>query len=104
MCLTIICLNQINHDNRDRGVDQPDKVDETRYSQDPLHGIGGPMTRARTKRMKNALQGLILQVQDKEAALENSKTKFEGFIATRSMVTYLVAEGIDSKDLNEGMS
>ena len=46
--------------NRDRGVDQADLVDETKYSQDPLQGIGGPMTRVRTKRMKDALQGLIL--------------------------------------------
>ena len=47
--------------NRDQGVDQ---VDETKYSQDSLHVIGDPMTRARIKRMKGALQGLILQVQD----------------------------------------
>ena len=46
--------------NRDRGVDQVDKVDETKYSQDPLHEIGGPMTWARKKRMNDALQGLIL--------------------------------------------
>ena len=39
------------------------------------------MTRARTKRMKDALQGLILQVQDKEVALEDSRTKFEGSMA-----------------------
>ena len=30
--------------NRDRGVDQANQVDETKYSQDPLHGIGFPMT------------------------------------------------------------
>ena len=72
--------------NRDRGVDQVDHVDETKYSQDPSHWIGGPMTRARTKIMKDALQGLILQVQDKETALEDSMTKFEGSIASQSMV------------------
>ena len=37
--------------NRDRGVNQPDQVDETKYSQDSLHIIGGPLTRAKTKRM-----------------------------------------------------
>ena len=84
-------------------MDQADQLDETKYSQDPLHGIGGPMTRARTKRMNDALRGLILQVQDKDAALEDSWTKFVGSIASRSMVTYLVAEGIYSNDLNEGM-
>ena len=46
-------------------MDQADQVCETKYSQDPLHGIGGPMTQARTTRLKEALQGLILQVQDK---------------------------------------
>ena len=61
------------------------------------------MIRARTRRMKDLLQGLILQVQDKEATLEDFKTKFEDFIASQRMVTYLVAEGIDSKDLNEGL-
>ena len=53
--------------------------------------------------MKDTLQGLILQVQDKEIALEDYRTKFEGSIASRSMVTYLVAEEIDSEDPNEGM-
>ena len=61
------------------------------------------MTRAMTKKMKDILQGLILQAQDKVVALKDSKTKFEGSIASRS-ITYLVTEGIDSKDLNEGMS
>ena len=61
------------------------------------------MIRARTKRMKDALQDLILQLQNKEAALEYSKAKFEGSIASRSMVTYLVVKGIDSEDPNEGM-
>ena len=30
--------------NRVRGVDQANQVDETKCSQDPLHGIGGLMT------------------------------------------------------------
>ena len=54
--------------------------------------------------MKDILQWLILQVQDKEATLEDFMTKFEGFIASRSMVIYLVAKGIDSEDPNEGIS
>ena len=85
-------------------MDQADQVDETKYSQDPLHGIRGPMTHVRTKRIKDALQGLILQVQEKETVLEYSMTKFEGSIVSRSMITYLVMEGIDSQDPNEGMS
>ena len=57
----------------------------------------------KTKRMKDALQCLILQVQDEEAALEDSRTKFEGSIASRSMVTYLVVERIDLEDPNKDM-
>ena len=71
-------------------MDQANQVDETKCSQDLLHGIEGPMTLARTKGMKDTLQGLILQVQDKETVLEDSRTKFEGSIASQSMVTYLV--------------
>ena len=63
-------------------MDQVDQVDKTKNSKDRLHGIRGPMTHARTKRMKDVLRGLILQVQDKEAPLEDSKTKFEDFIAS----------------------
>ena len=36
-------------------------------SNDPLQGIGGPMTRSKTKRMKQALQGgLLLKIKEKE--------------------------------------
>ena len=61
------------------------------------------MTRAMTKRINEVLQDLILQVQDKEATLEDSKTKFEGSIASQSMATNLFAKGIDLEDPNEGM-
>ena len=50
--------------NRDQGADQAYQVDETKYSQDLLHGIGGLMIWVWTKRMKKALQSLILQVED----------------------------------------
>jgi len=32
----------------------------------PLHGIRGPMTRSKAKRMKQALQGLIIKIKEKE--------------------------------------
>ena len=51
--------------------------------------------------MKDALQGLILQVQDTEIALQDSMTKFEGSITSQSMVTYLIVKGMDSEDPNE---
>ena len=54
----------------------------TKYSQDPLQGIGGPMTRARTKRMKEALHGLIIEIQEKE-------TVFKGAKALPRLITYL---------------
>jgi len=38
----------------------------TSSSNDPLQGIGVPMTRSKTERMKQALQGLILKIKEKE--------------------------------------
>lgn len=40
--------------------------DATSPSTDPLNGIGSPMTRSKTKRMNEALQGLIIKIKDKE--------------------------------------
>ena len=42
------------------------------------------MTRAETKIMKEALPSLIMEVQYKEAVLEESKTKFEDYKASPS--------------------
>ena len=38
----------------------------TSLSNDHLHRIGGPMTRSKTKRIKQVLQGLILKIQEKK--------------------------------------
>jgi len=43
---------------------------EVQPSNDPLQGIGGSMTRFKTKRMKQALQGLILKIKEKENQFE----------------------------------
>ena len=40
------------------------------------------MTRARAKRMKEALQGLVMEIQEEEAALANFK-------ASPRLITYL---------------
>ena len=37
---------------------------------DPLHGIGGTATRFKTKRMKQDLRGLILNIKEKENQCE----------------------------------
>ncbi|KAH1253778.1 hypothetical protein GmHk_04G010353 [Glycine max] len=42
----------------------------TNPSNDHLHGNGGPMTRSKIKRMKHALQGLILKIKEKEDECE----------------------------------
>jgi len=42
----------------------------TSSSNDPLNEIEGPMTRSKTKRMKQALQGLILKIKEKEDQCE----------------------------------
>jgi len=51
-------MNPFKEGGNDEGATNP--------SNDPLHGIGGPMTRSETKRMKQALQGLVLKIQEKE--------------------------------------
>jgi len=40
--------------------------DTTNPSKDTLHGIGGPMTMSKTKRMQQALQGLIVYIKETE--------------------------------------
>ena len=40
--------------------------DSTSLPKDSLHGIEGPMTRAKTKKMQQALQGLIIELKKKE--------------------------------------
>ena len=45
-------------------------------SNDPLQGIGGPMTRSKTKRLKQALQGLILKIKEKEDQCELRATPY----------------------------
>ena len=52
--------------------DQLEQTPISNYSCDPLQGIGGPMTRAKTKRMEQALQGLIMEMQAKEVVQNES--------------------------------
>ena len=47
-----------------------------------MQGIGGPLTRARTRWMKEALQGLIMEMLEKEAILK-------GYKALPRLITYL---------------
>ena len=44
--------------------------DQVTSHQDPLQGIGSPMTRARAKKMKEALQGLVMEIKEKEGQQE----------------------------------
>lgn len=66
--------------------------DEDRSSpdKDPLQEIGGPMTRSKTKRMKQALQGLILELKGKE-----DQNKLE---ATPKWVNFLEHKNDDDLD------
>ena len=43
------------------------KFSLSRLFQDPLHGIGGSMTRSRTRKMQQALNKLIEEVQGQES-------------------------------------
>lgn len=45
-------------------------------SWDPLQGIDGPMTRARARRMKETLNGLIIQAQSEEVSCKIIKPNF----------------------------
>jgi len=78
--------------NGDRGAGQMVQANIPKYSQDPLQGIGGPMTRAKTKRMKEALQGLIMEMYDKEALLEDSKAVLEDSKYAPRTITYLYVQ------------
>jgi len=55
-------MNSFQEGENDRGAINP--------SNDLLHGIGGPMIRSKTKRMKQAMQGLILKIKEKEYQCE----------------------------------
>ena len=55
-------MNPFEEGGNDRGATSP--------SNDPLDVIGSPMTRSKTKRMKQALQGLILKIKEKEDQCE----------------------------------
>ena len=61
------------------------------------------MTRGEDKKHERSFTRLDLTYARQEAALKDSITKFEDSIASRSMVTYLVAEDIDLENPNEGM-
>jgi len=39
--------------------------DATNPSKDPLNGIEGPMNKSKSKRMNQALQGLIIKINEK---------------------------------------
>ena len=60
--------------------------------QDPLRGIDGPITRGRIKRMKDALQCLIMEVYDKEAILKSSKIVLEVSKASPKIIIYLYVQ------------
>ena len=61
--------------------------DPTSIPKDSLHGIGGPMTRAKTKKMQQALQGLIMELKEKEDQ--------DGLEAAPKWVTFLQLNGDD---------
>ena len=47
---------------RKKGCDENHQGDKCKMSKDPLHINGGPITRARAKKMKEALNGLIKDI------------------------------------------
>ena len=55
-------MNPLEEGGNDKGATNP--------SNDPLHGIRGPMISSKTKRMKQTLQGIILKIKKKEDQCE----------------------------------
>ena len=51
-------MNSFQEGENDRGAINP--------SNDLLHGIGGPMIRSKTKKMKQAFQGMILTIKERQ--------------------------------------
>lgn len=77
--------------NRDRGAVQIVQTNTPNSCQDLLQGIDGLITRERIKRMKEACQGLIMEVYNKEAILESSKIVFEISKVTKDNHLFLCA-------------
>ena len=55
------------------------------FHMDPLQGIGGPMTRSRAKRSKQALRGLLVQLQEDKATCIRASMEAK----SPSFLTYL---------------
>ena len=55
---------------------------------DPLQGIGGPMTRSRAKRMKHALHGILVQLQEDDATWIRASMEAK----SPNYITYIRAE------------
>ena len=56
--------------------DQVATRDQEPKSNDPLLGMGGPMTRARAKRVREALQGLVMEMQERESSITNGELTY----------------------------
>ena len=63
-----------------------------KYFQDPLQGVSSPITRARIKRIKEALQGLIMEMHDNKVVLQDSKVISEVYKTTPRIITYLYVQ------------
>ena len=55
-------------------------------SNDPLQGIGGPMTRARAKRVSETLQGLVMELQERELSFTKGESTFIHIIQASKVV------------------
>ena len=66
-------MNLFEEGGNDRDQ-EASNIQELVKANDPLQGIGAPMTRSRTKQMKEALQGLIMELQEQEMGQHNSNT------------------------------
>ena len=71
-------------------------------SNDPLRGIGGPMTRARAKRAREALQGLVMELQEREPSFTKGETTFIHVIQASNEVDKDMKHQVTLKIKSEG--
>ena len=61
------------------GNDEDQRASNVRENNfnDPLHGLGGPTTRTRAKRAKEALYGLVMKLQVEESYFPSFKSSMD---------------------------
>ena len=68
-------------------------------AKDPLQGFDGPMTRARSRKAKEALQGIVLEALEKERLILEGSNRMVTYLSMTQPLTQALQE---NSELNEG--